>query len=254
MTNVKILLAGLGILVCGVANAEGWSFGIGTGISALDASGDGGFNTKLLGPVDFDASLNPDEVSDYMESAFGFGGFAKKGDLTIKYSAGKLKLGGDVSAAQGGNTGVLDLGFTTIGASVLADYAFSKSGKNTFGVIGGIRYTYQEYEAKLKVNGVKVFDGSVDDSWVDFVVGMSHSYAISQTLSWSSQIDYGVGGSEGTTHFSTALNKVYGTSWLVSAFLDLKDIEYEKGDRGDDDWFYYEADETIVGVNFMYLF
>lgn len=254
MKNIKAILAGVGIFACSMANAEGWTYGIGTGISALDVSGDGGFNTALLGPVDFDASLEPDEVNDFMESALGFGGFAKKGDLTIQYSYGRLELEEDVSAAQGGNVGEIDLSFSTVVAEVLVEYAFAKSGKNTWGAIGGVRYIDQEYEAKLTINGIEVFDGSVDDSWVDVVVGVSHSYTISPTLFWSSQLDYGGGGSEGVTHFNTGISKVFGEKWLVRGFVDFKDIEYEEGDRGDSDWYFYEAEETTAGVSFLYLY
>ena len=254
MRNVKIILAGFGVLACSMANAEGWSFGIGTGISVLDVSGDGGFNTQLLGPVEFDLSLNPSEVNDYMESAFGLGGFAKNGDLTIKYSVGKLELEGDASTVDNGNTNVVDLNFTTVGVEVLVDYVFSQSGNNTWGAIGGLRYIDQEYDAQLTVNGTEVFDGSVDDSWVDLVVGVRYSYAFSPTLSWSSQLDYSVGGSEGGAHVSTSLNKVLGSGWLVSGFVDFKTVEFEEGNRGDDDWYYYEADETKAGVSLLYLF
>ena len=56
--------------------AGGWSFGIGTGIGSLDIDGVAGFNTPT-GAADFDASLKPDELREYTESEFGFGGFAK---------------------------------------------------------------------------------------------------------------------------------------------------------------------------------
>jgi hypothetical protein len=254
MRNVKIILIGVGILACSAANAEGWSYGIGTGLQALDVDGDGGFNTQLLGPVDFDASLAADEFREYTESAFGFGGFAKKGSLTISYSIGRLELEEGVSAIQGVNTGAIDLTFTTVAAEVLANYTVSQSGENTWGVIGGIRYTAQEYEAVLTVNNAQTFDGSVDDSWTDVVLGLSHSYAISPTLSWSSQVDFSTGDSEGVTHFNTGINKVYGQNWLVRGAIDFKDIEYEEGNRGDGDWYLYDADETTIGVSFLYLF
>lgn len=253
MKNLKIMIAGMGLLAASMTQAEGWVFGIGTGIQALDVDGDGGFNTPL-GPVDFDASLKPGDFREYTESAFGFGGFAKKGDITIKYSIWRLELEEDVSAIQGANSGVIDLTFTTAGAEVLVDYKFSKSGKNAWGVIGGIRHTDQEYEAVLTINGTKQFSGSVDDNWTDLVVGLSHSYAISPTLSWNTQVDYSAGGSEGVTHFNTGISKIYNGKWMVTGAIDFKDIEFEEGDRGDSDWYLYDAKETTMGVSVLYLF
>ena len=193
MSKLKMFMIAGGILASNMTHAAGWTYGIGTGPQALDVDGDGGFNTRLLGPVDFDASLKPDEFREYTESALGFGGFAQKDNLTISYSLGRLELEEDVSAVQGSNRGVIDLTFTTVAAEVLADYTFSQSGKNTWGFIGGVRYVDQEYDVVLTINNTQVFDGSVDDSWIDAVLGLSHSYAISETLFWSSQVDYSAG-------------------------------------------------------------
>jgi len=249
-TNALLIL---GLCITPVASAEDWSFGIGTGISALDVDGDGGFNTRLLGPIDFDASLEPDQVRDLAESAFGLGGFARKGPWTLTYSVGRLTLEEDVSAVQGGNSGTLDLNFETNGAEFLVHYAFTSSGKHTWSVIGGLRYTDQEYEVELVINGNEVFDGSVDDDWTDGILGLSYSYAFSNTLSWNTQVDYGFGGTDGTAHFNTGLSKVSG-NWMFIGALDFKAIDYEEGNRGDSDWYLYDADETILGISFMYLY
>lgn len=255
MRRTRATIIGIGLLsISPLAFSEGWNFGIGTGVSSLDVSGDGGFNTALLGPVDFDASLEPDEVVDYMESALGLAGFAKKGDITITYSIGRLELQEDVAASYGAVNGEIDLTFESIGAEVLVDYAVIKSGDLSVGVIGGFRYSEQEYDVKLSVAGAKVFEGSVEDDWVDAVIGASLSYAISPTLSWSAQVDAGFGDSESTSHFNTSIGKVLGTSWLLSGSIDFKAVEYEEGDRGDSEWYLYDADETTIGIGVLYLF
>jgi hypothetical protein len=233
--------------------AEGWSFGIGTGISALDVDGVGGFDTAS-GPVEFDASMKPDDMNEYAESAFGFGGFAKKGDVMITYSVGQLELQDDVSVEQGGNTGEFEITFTTAGAEVLAHYTFSRSEKTAWGVIGGVRYTSQEYEGELTINNTVVSDSSVDDEWTDAVVGLSHAYAFSPTTSWSTQVDVSSGDSEGTSHFNTGINWIYGENWVFRASVDVKQIEFQQGDPGDSDYFLYDADETKLGGSFSYVF
>ena len=254
MDKTKICILAATLAFSSTASAEDWTFGIGTGIASLDVDGVGGFNTELFGPVEFDASMKPDEIREYTESAFGFGGFAKKGDLTITYSLGQIELQEDVSAERGGNTGKFDITFTTAGAEVLAKYTFSKSATTGWAAIGGLRYTSQEYEGELTINGITEFDGSVDEEWTDGVVGLGVTHAFSKTTSWSTQVDVSAGDSEGTSHFNTGVNWVYSKNWVFGASIDLKSIEFEQGKPGDSDYFLYDADETKVGANFLYLF
>ncbi len=259
MNRTKRAVLSLGLLGCvSVANAGDWSYGFGAAAGFLDVSGDGGFNSKL-GPIEFDASLEPDEVFDYLDSFLGLGGFASNGDITVTYSYGKLELEEDVSATRGvlpgvALSGVAELEFSTVGADILVNYAFAKSERAVWSVIGGVRYTDQEYDVKLTINNNQVFNGSVDDDWTDAVIGVSYTYGFSPTLSWSTQLDYGFGGSEGTTHFSTGLAKVLGKHWLAKFALAVKDIEYEEGDKGDADWYFYDATETTLGGTLLYLF
>lgn len=237
-----------------VSASEGWQFGIGTGISALDINGDVGFNTESLGPIDFDASIEPDEVWEYIESAFGFGGFVRKGDFTMRVSLSQLELEDTVSATTSAGPGDLTLTFEAISAETSVSYAFAKTRSSVWSVIGGIRYSKQEYSGDLDVSGTSEFSGSVDDSWTDGVIGISNDYSIVRTLIWSNQLDFAGGGSEGTVHFNTALNKIIGKDWLIRAAIDVKSVEYEEGTRGDSDWFYYDAIETSASLSFMYLF
>jgi hypothetical protein len=233
---------------------ESWRFGLGTGLSALDVSGDGGFNTQLLGPVDFDASLSPSDVQDYMDTAFGFAFLAKKDKLSITASFVNLELQEDVSATQGANSGELNIEFKTQVGELMFDYVFSESDKHFWSARAGARYTKQEYGADLVLNNDQQFAGTIEDDWTDALVGLGYTYAISPTLSWNTKVDYGFGGSEGTTHFNTGLSKIYGQSWLVNFALDVKDIEYEEAEKGAEDWFFYDATETVASISFLYLF
>lgn len=254
--NRNVMLVALtGALLSGEAlSNDEWRFGVGTGIGALEVDGDAGFNTRLLGPVEFDASLEPDEVQDYLDSAFSLGLVATKGDLAFSFSLANLELADDVSAKRGANRGTADIEFKTQVVELTGEYTFARFDKHSFGAVAGARFTKQEYGTDLFLDNAEVFSGSVDDDWTDALLGASYTYAFSPTFFWSNQLMYGFGGSEGTSQFNTGLSKIFGTSWLFRLALDYKDIEYEEGDRGDSDWFYYDATETTLGLSVLYLF
>ena len=142
--------------------AQDWRLGIGTGISFLALSGDGGVDSAN-GPFDFNARMKPNEVSEITESAFGISGFAEKDEWTINYLVGQIELQEDISVEQGGNTGDFDLTYTRAGAEVLVDYAFSNIDKTTWAVTGGIRYSSQEYKGDIVINGTQINDDSTKD-------------------------------------------------------------------------------------------
>jgi hypothetical protein len=43
-------------------------------------------------------------------------------------------------------------------------------------------------------------------------------------------------------------------SWVFGASFDAKSVEFEQGKAGDSDFFLYDADETKIGANFLYIF
>ncbi|MFB3110719.1 MAG: hypothetical protein ACE10G_01680, partial [Gemmatimonadales bacterium] len=134
------------------------------------------------------------------------------------------------------------------------EHTLYRSGKSSWGLIDGLRYLHQKYESRLTINGTQIFDDTVDDYWLDAVLGVAHAYSISPRLTWSTQLDYGFGGSDSTTHFRTGFSKVIGSRWILGGGLDFKNIKYEEGDRDDLDWFLYDAKETSIVVSFQYLF
>ena len=94
----------------------------------------------------------------------------------------------------------------------------------------------------------------MDDSWADFVVGVSHSYAFSQSTIWSSVLDYGTGGSEGSMHFDTGITWIFDNSWSVRLYAALDDVDYQEGNAGDNDYYLYDVEETRAGFSFLYNF
>jgi hypothetical protein len=232
--------------------ADDWKFGIGTGLSFLAFSGDGGFQTKA-GTADFHARMAPNEVREITESAYGVIGFAEKGKWTINYLAGRLELGEDITVQRGADTGDFDITYTREAAEVLVDYAFSNSDKTTWSMTGGIRYSSQDYDGKISINGTKVFDDSAGEDWTDAVVGIVHDYAISPTTSWTSRVNANFGESEGGYQINTRVNWLYGEHWEFRTFVDYREIDFQQGDPGDSDYFLFDAEEIRFGGVFLYL-
>ncbi len=244
------LLGGL-ITVQPALADDGWSFGIGAGLGALDIDGNGAVDTRVQGGVEFELELDPDDVWDASESGIGVALMARKEALTLSASYSRLRLEGTQNAS--GGVGKADVEFTSKFGEFTAEQLVARSGNHLFGVIGGARFTRQSYDLNLKANDQRVFKGSVQDEWFDAVVGASYMYSFSPTTNWRTKVTYGFGGSEGTSQFNTGISSVFGESWLLGAFIDIKDVEYRQGNQGDNDWFEYDATESTAGITFMYL-
>ena len=115
----------------------------------------------------------------------------------------------------------------------------------------GIRYTKQEVSDDLVITQGAVttpISGTIDDNWVDALVGASLGYAFSPKVSGGLSLDAGFGGSNGTFSVSAGL-PWKALSWLsVGPSFQFIAVEYENGEIGDTDWFLYEADELYAGI------
>lgn len=249
-----LILAALTMVLGSPAVAQDeWEFGIGTGFFGLNIDGDEGFTTAL-GPVDLDASLDSDEVREILESFFGLGGYAAKGKWVIRYSAQQLELEDSL-----GGTGPLGVPvsaggtFNGSGAEVSAAYRFALKGKHAWSVLGGIRYTKHEYDFALNIGGAPLAR-NIDQDWTDFIIGFTHGYQISEKWTWSNRLDAGFGGSEGTYFFNTSFDWQFAESWALGLFGQITSVEFENDNRGDPDWYLYDADEFGLGVNILFKF
>lgn len=243
-----------GLCVAGATSsalAGEWRFGIGTGFYGLNIDGDGGFHTAL-GPVDFDVDLDTGDVSDYMDTALGFGGYATNGEYTILYSFGTYELEEKVSASRGGTQGTLKVEHDSTKAELLVDYTFAKGNKHMFGVLGGVRYGKKEFNADLTIDGVQEFSGTVDENWTDAVIGLTHKYRISKSTLWSSRVDVGFGGSEGSFFFDTGVSWKFSKSFSARFYGSIMGHDFEEDNRGDADWFKFDVNEFGVGVGILY--
>jgi len=236
--------AAANLLAAQSANAaeNSWSFGIGTGISSLALDGDVGFATESGGVVgDFD--LDNGDTGDMVDSAFGFFGFANNGPWTIHYKFSTLTLeddNRDYDAEWDRNFGELAL-----------EYTFARAGNHAFGVLGGINYTEHEWEFQDKATREKL---KPDDDWTDAVVGLTHRVPIAENWAWSSRLDYGFGDSEGAFNATTGVSWKPLDHWLFSLGLGYRDIEFgDEDDINDNDFYYYDTEETTINLGFLYV-
>jgi len=118
-----------------------WNFGIGTGPQLLKVKGDIGMNTAL-GAVELDVDLDPDDIADLTNTAFGLGGYATDGRWMIQGSLGKIELEED--AATGTRTGgtlSANVEFDITGAELTAGYPIYNMDALMLRAYTGIRYT-----------------------------------------------------------------------------------------------------------------
>ena len=234
----------VGLLLALPASAaeDSWTFGIGTGLSSLSLDGEIGFATGAGGVIgDFD--LDNSDTADMFESAFGFGGFANKGRYTIHFKYATLTLEDDNRD--------FDVEWDRYAGELALEYTLTQVGKNTFGVLGGVNYTKHDWDIKEKVTQARV---KPDDDWTDAVLGVTHRLAINDTWAWTNRVDYGFGDSEGTLNASTGLNWKPFESWMFNFGVGYRDVEFgDKGDVDDNDFYYYDTDETTINLGFLYV-
>lgn len=247
MFKKLILLTAL-LTVSSATVAEEWKFGIGTGFFALNIDGDIGLNTGA-GPVKSPLDLNSSDVSDLMESAFGFTGYAAKGKWKINYTVSHLELEDKTNAevASSGETISSNINFVSDGLDVNVSYQYD----NGFSTYAGVRNTSHEIEFDYSGPSL-VIDRNLDNDWTDFYLGLAYAKAIGTDKVWVTKIDAGAGGSEGSFTFNTALAWQFSPSWAASIYAKHYSVEFEEGDIGDSDWYFYDSAEFGAGLGVMY--
>lgn len=254
-TNYLKGLVGIVILILSgystLASAEGadWKYGIGTGMSALNYSGDISLETQLAGPQTFDVDLDPGDFNDLIETAFGFNAFATNGTWMMKAALGNLELEGD---SRVGTTDV-DFDFTKTTAEFSVVYQFFKTRDVNVGVLGGVLYTKHELNSTTTV-GASTIDNDNDNDWTDAALGLTVDVPINKQWTWVNMARAEFGESEGGGTVSTGLNWAFAKNWAANATIKYQAVDFENGSSGDSDWYKYEMDETAAGIGFHYIF
>ena len=218
------------------SESDNWNFGIGTSFFALNVEGDVGINTQL-GPSVTKLDLDFDDVNNAMDSAAGIAGFAQKGDWKINYAVGRLKLEGE--------TGPRRLSFTTSTLDINLEHPLSVTGLSIY---AGLRYTDHEIDFKGPA-----INRTLDEDWVDAYVGLAFVMALAPDITWSTRVDVGGGGSDGSATFNTGLNWAFAPQWVATFYGKYYTVEYENGSKGDSDWYLYDNDEFGLGLGITYL-
>jgi hypothetical protein len=229
-----------------------WHHGIGTGIARLNVEGDMGFDTVRAGPVTFDVDLDPDDIDDLMETAFGFGGYSTDGTWTIQYALSKLVLeGDDTIVTPGGDTVTADVEFDMAGVEITAGRTVIKREHLILGLYGGVRYTAHDFSSDLTINGI-LREKDIDEDWIDALIGGSIGVPFAEKWLWNNRIDVGFGGSEGTTQAYSGLTWKFLKKWSGTLYAKVTAVEYENDDEGDADWYLYDVDESTAGLTILF--
>lgn len=254
----KILLFALSLLMVivgfsSLAHAK-WQSGIGTGIMRLNVEGDMGFHVNTLGiPATFEVDLDPDDISDLAETAFGFGGFASDGKWMVQYSFSNMQLEGNSSfVLPGGALAASSLGFEITGGELVVGYPLYQSSSVNFRVHTGFRYTAHDIEATVTSGATQLYK-NIDEDWVDGLVGVMLDIPITNKVSWNTRLDAGYGGSEGTYLGHTGIGWRFHDQWSTSLYGKYTAVEYENSNKGAADWYLYDIDEFGAGLNFMFI-
>ena len=224
-----------------------WHYGIGTGFTRLNVDGDMGFNTQIAGPVTFGVDLDPDQVSDLVDTAFGFTGYFTDGTWMVQYSFSNIELEGSSTVGAASTT----IGFDIQGAEITVGYPFYKTPSLILGVLGGVRYTEHELSASVTSGGSTV-SRSIDNDWVDALVGLTLAVPLAEKWVWNNRADAGFGGSEGTYSGSTGVTWRFYKGWSGTLFAKFTAVEFEESSRGNSDWYRYDVDEFGPGLAILY--
>jgi hypothetical protein len=235
-----------------IASAE-WNYGIGTGLTSLNAKGDLGFNITLagVGPAKFDVDLSPEDFNDLTRSAFGFGGYATNKTWMIQYSLVNLELEDSISTTVGAIPVSTTIGLTRTGAEVTVGRPMVKNSSFVLSAYGGVRYTKHELIIDVKAGALERHR-TIYNNWIDALIGLTATIPFAETWRWNTSLDVGFGGSNGTYTGKTGVTVPFLESWSITLQAKYQAIDFENGGKGDANWYLYDVDELDAGFVIAY--
>lgn len=235
------------------AHAE-WNYGIGAGAGWTNIEGKQGFNT-LVGPVKYDVSFSPNDLSDMASSGFGLGGYATDGKWLVQYSLSSIELEDTDTTAVAAHTVNTKINFTTSGGEVTAGYPIYRSSAVATYLDAGLRYTKHELDNFVTTIGpiVNSQGKSVfSNNWTDAIVGLTLNVPLSQRWTWNNRLNAGFGGSDGTYLATTGATWRFHKNWSTALKAKYVSVKYENGSQGQSDWYLYDAEETTLSLVVLY--
>jgi opacity protein-like surface antigen len=103
----------------------------------------------------------------------------------------------------------------------------------------------------LRVGTERVSRGG-DTDWTDALVGVTASGPIVKNVSWDTTVEAGFGGSDGTYRVSAGVTWRFAKNWSTRLGYSYTAIDFEKGSKGDSDWYKYDVDESAASLNVMF--
>jgi hypothetical protein len=240
------------IVICAISTSAyaGWNFGLGTGPAMLAVEGDVGFNSVLAGgPVTLDLDLDASDISDMVDSAIGFVGYATDGKWMVQLSAGQLNLEGNAFASNPAIWAHAEFDIST--AELTVAYPVYENNGLKLNLVGGVRYIRHDMERTLHVGNSQATT-KLDNDWTDGLIGLSLDVPFLEKWSWNTAFNAGYGGSEGTYTAKTGVTWRFYKGWSSTLYGKYMAVEFEESTRGASDWYLYDIDEKYLGLAILY--
>lgn len=121
-------------------------------------------------------------------------------------------------------------------------------------VDGGVHYKKHKFDNSLRVTGVVTGGGSrkFDHDWTDAILGVTINVPFSDKWTWNNRLNAGFGGSDGTYFASTGVTWRFYKNWSAGIIGKYLSVKYENGSKRDSDWYFYDADESSIGLNVLF--
>lgn len=249
-----IVFAGFLAVVFGTPAYAEWNAAIGTGISRTQVKGDQGVGTERLGPVLTGVDLSPGDFNDLMKSSISMEVSMTDGTWMVDFSAGLQEFEDrSFTLLSDGATLRSNMDFDATSAEITVGRQVYRHPWVVLGVHGGLRYDRHKLSVDLR-RGATTERVNVDENWTDVLIGMSADIPFAEKWLWSNKMNGGFGGSEGTYFLSSGVTWRFHPRWSTEVYGDYTAIDYENGKKGDTDWYVYDVDEFIWGLNILFHF
>lgn len=231
-----------------------WNAAIGTGISSTQVKGDQGVGTFFLGPVYTGVDLSPSEYNDFMKSSISMEVAMTDGTWMVDFYLGLQQFEDNgFTLLSDGSTLRSNMDFDATSGEITVGRKVYRHPWVVLGVHGGLRYDRHKLSTDLRRGGTTE-RVRVDESWTDVLIGLSADIPFAEKWLWKNKMNGGFGGSEGTYFLSSGVTWRFHPRWSTEVYGDYTAIDYENGKKGDTDWYVYDVDEFIWGLNILFHF
>ncbi|QFU77290.1 hypothetical protein EY643_17395 [Halioglobus maricola] len=224
-------LSSLLTVASGTAHADDWEFAISPlFLWGLSMEGDATINGNTA-PLDLEFK---DDILENMEAVFTVHFEARKGDWTIFSEYQYVDLDPDVAASIGPVNVNADISFKETMFELGGAWAMLDSDGTRWELIGGGRYSDQEMNTKINIDGplppelpaAKLKGG--DDWWHAFG-GMRVFHDINDRWTFIGRADYGYGGTDNSAWNASFMFDYRFKDW-GSAFIGARFLDYDYND------------------------